>query len=184
MSKATKAQREKAAAELSLSIAEYDAIVAFVEVFTNRLNEAPTEPLVSAIDTHLRTKMPHNEEATNEDALNSIEFDAAGYVIDNILGGSIESCLFRGTALSKAKGQVETANGRLLNSAGDEKVESYYAGRLRWLTQLQCQVAMKETVQPLFEAVYALQTGKQYEGKQQAATPRVVADASLALLMK
>jgi hypothetical protein len=175
------AKQDKLAAELGISNDELTVVKSFVELLVNRFDGAATEPFVGSAETHIKKRMPNNNEAIEALGVDMIETRAQEWVEDNSIGRAIGGLTYP-APVDKAKQSVAGAARRLTASPGDEAAEVSYAKAVRWLAQMQCQAQYKEALAPIFAAVYRIHRGAFYAAPDQTESA-TTADESLNVLM-
>lgn len=175
------AKQDELANELGVTSDELAVIQSFSAIVVNRMQAAPTEPYVSAAETHIMKRFPNNQEAIEALQVDNIEHFAQTWVEDCSIGRAIGGLTFP-APLDKAKTGLAGASRRLNTSPGDEAAEVNYAKATKWLTQMQCQSQYKEALTPIFEALYRVQTGSFYKAPEKTEAA-VTGDDSLNVLM-
>jgi hypothetical protein len=175
------AKQDKLADELGVSNDELTVIRSFVELISDRVDAAPTEPFVSSAETHIKKRMLNNDEAIQALGVDMIEPRALEWVEDNSIGRAIGGLTYP-APLDKAKQSLAGAARRLTASPGDAAVEVSYAKAVRWLSQMQCQAQYKEAIAPIFQAVYRIHRGALYAAPDQT-VQATSSDESLNVLM-
>ena len=169
------------AGELGVSTDELAIVNSFVDLLVKRVETTPTEPFVSSAETHIRKRMPNNDEALQALGVDMIEMRALEWVEDNSIGRAIGGLTYP-APLDKAKQSLAGAARRLTASPGDEACEVSYAKAVRWLSQMQCQAQFKEALAPIFQAVYRIHRGAFYAAPDQTVAA-TTSDESLNVLM-
>lgn len=175
------AKQDKLANELGVSNDELAIVQSFVGLLVDRFDGAATEPFVSSSETHIKKRMPNNDEAIQALGVDMIEHRAQEWVEDNSIGRAIGGLTYP-APLDKAKTSLAGAARRLTASPGDEAVEVSYAKAVRWLAQMQCQAQYKEALAPIFQAVYRIHRGAFYAAPDQTVSA-TTSDESLNVLM-
>ncbi len=175
------AKQDKLAAELGISNDELTIVQSFVGLLVDRFDGAATEPYVSSAETHIKKRMPNNDEAIEALQTDMIEVRAQEWVEDNSIGRAIGGLTYP-APLDKAKTSLAGAARRLTASPGDANLEVSYAKAVRWLSQMQCQAHYKEALAPIFQAVYRIHRGAFYAAPEKTVSAET-SDESLNVLM-
>lgn len=167
------------ASVLGLTDEEYEVVQAFGQILSDRIESAPTAIFVATAETFIAKRMPGEANQTALKA-DSIEIDALLFVEDKSIGGAIGSLKYT-TPIEGAKQQVGKAQYRLTCSPGDPDCEKAMVRAIRWLAQMKSQDAFKTSLLPIYNALYAVQSGGAiYQAPDQTFTS---ADADLEALM-
>lgn len=181
--RAVEAQANKTdlASELGLTKDEIKTVTDFSNLIQSRVDAAPVDPLLSAVELHIQQKFPNNAEAKNEIDQTQIDDDALRYVENSCLGYP-SSNLSKPAPIHKAKEDVIRASHRILASPNDANREVSYAKAMRWLTQMQVQQQYKDALGPIFEALHRIHRGYKFNAPDRT-QEAVETDETLKILM-
>jgi len=174
------AKHSELPSELGLSNDEFEVVQAFATLIEDRVIAAPVEPFIAEAETHIRKKFPNNEAAIDAVCEFNIDAKSLEFVERYSLGSAVGN-LRRPPKLDEAKIQLAKASTRIVASPADQDRQVQYAKSIRWLAQMKVQAEYKLALEPLFHAVYRIQTGMLYNAPDQT-VDAVPADDTLNLL--
>ncbi len=182
--RAVEAQANKTdlATELGLSKDEIKIITAYCGLLQKRIDLAPVEPVLGAVELHIQKKFPNNSRAQDEIDTHKVDDSALKYVEDSAIGypaGNLE----KPAPIDNAKSQVARASTQMIASPDDQDRQVSYAKSVRWLAQMQVQGMYKEALNPVFQAVHQIHRGYKWTAPDKTNSAAITDDESLAVLM-
>ena len=145
------------------AIAEDDATInSFLNLMSSAIEATNCSIIIGAAETFLTSELTLDE-AKERFVGEDVEQQAATFIVERFVGALCVN-IHRGitygeSEIDKAIKQLARARVKLVSNKGDEVVEQYVEGRVRWLAQQRCQQEFRAALMPIAQAAYKKQTG-------------------------